>query len=505
MQIGPTLTRSAERWPDREALVQGDRRLTYAEWNDKVNKLVDGLRAHDLSKGDPIGIFSYNSIEQMTTFLAAQKLGAVGVPLNYRLAPNEVAQILNRAGASALYYDGALRDVVHSAFDGFESIKLFFSTHEDDFSLSFESIEADGDPTEPDSVGSPRDTSAMLHTSGTTGLPKLVSIAHRSHWINNLLCSADLGFRRSDRTLHIAPLFHSGPLHAMFLPHLHIGATNVIQRKFDPEDTLRLIERESISSFLGVPTHFQRLREHGVDADVGSIRYVVTTGSPLSETIRKWVIDNVSESLVTVYGLTEATSLLTVRSGEREPIISEGEPIGRPLLDVDVEVVEPTDNAEPGDVVETGERGQLIARTDKLMDEYFEQPEATAEVKRKGWLYTGDIVVQDDFGHLYLVDRMDNMIVSGGENIYPQHIERVLNEHPEIEESGVVGEPDPDLGERVVAYIVGASSVTVTDIEEYWKGRDDIANFKRPREVYHVSQLPRNASGKILRRKLRGE
>lgn len=506
MLLGETLRRSADRWPNEEALVQDDRRLTYAEWNALVDRFADGLRAHGVRVGDRVAVLTYNSIEQVTALLATQKFGAVAVPLNHRLSPGEVSHLLEQSDAVALLHAPELDDTVRAALESTDGPETVISTGDaTPSSLAFDDIVADGNPGIPPAPIEPTETSIMLHTSGTTGLPKLVAIDHRSHWLNDLLCAADLEYRHDDRTLHLAPLFHSGPLHSMFLPHVHIGATNVIQRRFDPEAALELIERESVTSFMGVPTHFRRFRQHGIERPLDSLRFVITTGAPLADDLSRWVETTLCGDVINVYGLTEATSLLTVRRGAssaESSNVDAGSSIGRPLLDVDVRVIEPREDAAPEETVDRGQRGQLIARTEKLMQGYHNRPEGTAEKLRDGWLYTGDVVVRDDRGSLHLVDRIDNMIITGGENVYPQEVERVLLTHPSVTDCAVVGRPDPDLGERVAAYVVGEEAFTLDELDSFWRERGLVAAFKRPRELHFVDAIPKNASGKILRRKL---
>lgn len=501
MLIGRTLARSATRWPDAEAVVEGDNRLTYREWNTTANRLVAGLQDLGLGADSRIAMFTYNGIEQVTTYLAAAKLGAIAVPLNHRLAAGEVAYLVNAAEAEILLYDPALTEVVAAARDNLDTIRAFIGTTEPPFGRPFTGL-LDRAPVDPPIDHDPDRTSVMMHTSGTTGRPKLVELTPRGQWINSLSCAVELQYSTDDRALNIAPLYHSAGYLNLFLPILHVGGTNIIQRRFDPAIALATIEREGITTSLGVPTQYHRFRESGVDRNVESMRLASVSGAPFGRDLAEWVKTNLCARFINVYGLTESTGFVTILKPEELDRMTDGFCIGTPFLNMDVRAIEIGDGIPPDATVPAGERGQLITRSDKLMRGYYDQPAATAEALREGWLYTGDVVVQRD-GFYYLVDRVDNMIISGGENVYPAEIERILNSHPRIKKSAVVGEDDPDLGERIVAYVVPADqSVTAADIETYWRECDEAADFKRPREIEFVRDIPTNPSGKIVRQEL---
>jgi acyl-CoA synthetase (AMP-forming)/AMP-acid ligase II len=348
------------------------------------------------------------------------------------------------------------------------------------------------DEGEPNPDIDPDDLSVMMHTSGTTGRPKLVMIDHHSQWANGMSCLAELGYRHEDRALHIAPLFHSADYLNVLLPAVFVGATSVIQSDFDPERTLELIDQESITATLGVPTHLERIQEHGLDGyDTDSLRFVVTSDAPIREDTVEWVTDDLCETLYNVYGLTETTGLVTVRDVNYLTDHYTFYCVVKTFLNVDVRLIELGEDVPPDATVEDGECDCLIARTPKLMHGYYGQPEKTAKTLRDGWLYTNDVVFREDDETYYLVHRIDHAIISGGENVYPLEVEQVLRRHPAVEDCDVTGEPDDDLGERVVAYVVSSDNALDTDeITEYW--REDqaaAANYKRPREVYVVESL----------------
>lgn len=514
MLIGDLPRRNAARWADREAVVDATvagngTRLTYAAWNERINALADGLAKRGVGIGDRVAMHTYNSLPEMTTYLATAKLGAVTVPTNHRLAAGELEHILEGADADWLVYDPALEDTVRGAdFDLHRIATAAVSRRPDEPALAdehYEAVVAAGEPAEPARPDiEPTATSILMHTSGTTGLPKLVTVSHRGQWMNAMSNLAELWWDHADCALNLAPLYHSAGYFNNFLPCLQLGGTNVIVADFDPERTLALLDDEAITSFLGVPTHFQRLRTADVDAPAAeALRFVISTGASLSDPTMDWIREHLTERFVNVYGLTESTGLVTLLRPERVDRLERGYCIGEPFHGVDVRVVEPTEDAGPADIVERGERGQLVCRSDKLMTGYFGQPDRTAAALRNGWLFTGDVVRRDADGFFYLIDRMDNCIVTGGENVYPAEVERVLDTAPGVAESAVVGESDEEWGEIVVAYIVRADpTLTAADVDTFWNDQTRLASFKRPREIRFVDNIPTNPSGKILRDQL---
>jgi fatty-acyl-CoA synthase len=514
MLVGDVPRRNADRWPDREAVVDATRagneaRLTHAAWNRRINALADGLARRGVGTGDRVALHTYNSLPEVTTYLATAKLGAVTVPTNHRLAAGELEHILEGAEADWLIYDPDLEDTVAGAdHDCHRIATAAVSRRTDDPELAderYEAVVADGDPAEPDRPDiEPAATSILMHTSGTTGLPKLVEVTHRGQWMNAMSNVPELGWRFGDRALNLAPLYHSAGYFNNFLPCLQLGGTNVVVADFDPERALSLLAAESITAFLGVPTHFQRFRTADVDAPAAeALRFVVSTGASLSDPTLDWVREHLTERFVNVYGLTESTGFVTLLRPAEFDRLDRGYCIGEPFHGVDVRVVEPAEDASPADTVDRGERGQLICRSDKLMSGYYGQPDRTAEALRDGWLFTGDVVRRDESGYCYLIDRMDNCIVTGGENVYPAEVERVLDTAPGVAESAVVGEPDEEWGEVVVAYVVRSDpSLSAADLDAFWDDQTRLADFKRPREVRFVNEIPTNPSGKILRDRL---
>lgn len=545
MHITRTLSRTARRHPDATALVvpadsgRTRRELSYCELDALVDRVAGGLTNRGVSAGDTVGLFTDNCVEQVVTYVAAQRLGGVAVPINHRLTGAELAAILDDADAAGLLFDPERTDAVAAVREQLPTALLVYTGYGSggdsgdgeptdegpntgggaggtaaapDWADPFADI-AGADPIDDPPVVDPEAVALAMHTSGTTGRPKLVETTGRAQWANSLACVGEFGYGPDDVALHIAPLSHSAGYLNLLLPAMHVGATNVLVRgSFDPDAALAAVEREGVTLTLGVPTHFQMLRRAmdggatGPTAyDLSSLRLVFTSGAPLADDVAGWITEALCSSLVNVYGLTETTGLVTVYWWSPD---THGEyVIGEAFIDVEVRLVRPESDARnvaPDETVPRGERGHLIARTPKLMKGYRGRPEETAATLRDGWLYTGDVAVKRSDGTYALLDRLDNVIITGGENVYPAEVERILCGYPGVVDAAVVGEPDDTFGERVVAYVVAAESehVTSEDITTYWRADQVVAEFKRPRTIRFVESLPRNSSGKIQRDQL---
>ena len=506
MIIGSLLTQTASLRPDHVALVEGERTLTFREWNLLVNRVAHGLESLGIGIGDPVAGLLYNSIELATLYLATQKIGAVFVPLNFRLAANEVAGIVDDAGVKVLVYDSRLGSVVHQAAAAWNSpvqrITVGAPMTTDEY--SWDVILGNSADHEPQHPIDPDDVSLFMYTSGTTGAPKGVVLSHRSQWINTLLCAIELGIQPDDVTLHIAPLYHVAAYHVFFLPHLLRGATQVLMRHFVPEAVIQSLATHHITTLLGVPTQYTRLADTFPD-DLPTelcLRMAVTTGAPIQPRVADWVRRHLTPNLYNVYGLTESTSLITILPPDQWGRFERGNCLGRTLIGMETKVVDPENRTT---VADRGEPGELVVRGPKLMDGYHQQAEKTKARLQDGWLYTGDIVCQDEDGFFYLIDRVDDMINSGGEKIFPLEVERILNEHPGISQTAVVGIDDPVYGQSIKAFIVPCNNdLTIEEIERYCKEHPGLANFKRPRSIEIVPELPASPSGKILKKILRG-
>lgn len=505
MLIGRLLYETARRWPDNVAIVDGDTVLTYAMWNRQVNAVARNLAARlGVRKGDRVGIIAYNSAEQLTAAMAIFKLGAVYVPINFRLSVDEFRYQIEDAGLTVLFFDTDLADTVLACASLVKTLVAFRPAGSLPQSVvHYANLEGDV-LQEPGVSVAPDDPSLIMYTSGTTGRPKGVVLSQRAQYLNTVFCALELGLTPTDRTLHIAPLFHVAAFHVMLLPHVLVGAANVIVRRFEAQTVVDALRKFEITTLLAVPTQFDRMADEiPDDAHVGkSLRLALNTGAPIKKRTADAIRRKITPSLGSVYGLTESSSLLSILMPE-EFDRRGANCIGRPLVGVEIRVVDIRDELDVDAEVPKGTRGILIARTDKLMDEYLHRPDKTAQTIREGWLITGDVVIEDQDGYFQLVDRADDMIRSGGENIYPQEVERVLLQHQGVADCAVIGIADEEWGERVKAFVVRRDSeVSAEQLDAFClDGR--LARYKRPRTIEFVSEIPRNPSGKILRVALR--
>jgi acyl-CoA synthetase (AMP-forming)/AMP-acid ligase II len=496
------LEHHARRTPTKPLAVCGDEVVTYGEMVGQAAAVAAGLAARGVGAGDVVGLLSYNSIEFLTTIFAANHLGAVAMPINWRLAPEEVRYILDHSGARALVCDEALVDLADEAIrrlDGADLVRVCVT---------------DGDPAgwerfadllaEPGRVArapAPGDaTHRLMYTSGTTGRPKGVMITHANLAWKNLAHVTEFGFTGADVGLACGPLYHVGALDLVTTSMLAVGATTVVHRAFDPAAVVDDIERSGVTVVWAAPAMVRAILDvEGVgDRDLSSVRVIIAGGEkmpiPTIERIRRvfpsaWFAD--------AYGLTETVSGDTFL--DRASTVTKLGSVGRPCLYLDLDIWD-----EHGASVPAGERGEVVLRGPKVFAGYWRDPDATARAFAGGWFHTGDIGTRDEDGYVTIVDRLKDMIVSGGENIASSEVERVIYEHPSVVEAAVVGRPDERWGEVPVAFVVlGPDDATTPDeLIEHCRGQ--LAKYKVPKDVKVVDVLPRNPSGKVLKRELRG-
>ena len=508
----------AARWavyrPDQPALreYETDRVLTYRELNHRGERLAHRLTDHyGLRKGDRIAILAENSLEQVLLFVAAQKTGCVLVPLNYRLAGPEIDYLLRNAAPRLLVYAAEFSETLAAA-PGREHI-----AHEWSIADLGAYCASATTPTPPFPAVdlTPDDPVFILYTSGTTGFPKGALYTHGMLFWNSVNTALSLIVTTESRTINCMPLFHTGGWNVLLTPFLHHGGYTVLLKKFDAATVLDLLQRERTTVFMGVPTMLKMIAELPAFAEARfpDLHYVIVGGEAMPiPLIEQWHERGVA--IRQGYGMTEVGPNLT--SLHQDDAIRKKGSIGRPNFYVETRIVDAT-----GADVAPGDAGQLLLRGPMVTPGYWQQPEATAEALHDGWFHTGDRVRYDAEGYLYVVDRIKNMFISGGENVYPAEIERVLLEHPAVAEALVIGVPDERWGEvgrafvvRVVdadirglpdsqAGIVGREGAAVAEDELLDFCRQRLAKFKVPRYVTFLAELPKNATGKIDRGALR--
>lgn len=498
------LAEATRRYPDRPAVADGGTCLTYAELDDLVGRLAAGLAARDVQPGDRVCIVAKNGLGLVGLYLATNRAGAVTGMLNNRLAPRELARIVAMMSPKLVAYEAAFRDkVAPLGAVGAAPQLLELGVGSNDLWGGLEQ-QAGAAPGPWVDGNAP---SVMMHTSGTTGHPKVVVLSRRSEWLNTVMTLATLPVDLDDRNLNVAPLFHAGPLECSFLPHLAAGALNVLVRDFDPAELVAAVDREGATTLLLVPTHVELLRQAWPNLSVDprslrSLRDVVVTGARISQSALGWARDHLSTRLWNMYGLTEAGALITVCRPDELDVTDHGPAIGRAIVGMDVRVARPDDTGAPLQFLPPGAVGELVCTGPKLMSGYLDQPDKTAERIAHGWLRTGDVGVVQPDGLIRVVDRLDDLINSGGENIYPMEVESALGALPGVAEVAVVGRPHDTWGEEVVAFVVpGSDGVTAAQLLASAKDLD-IAPYKLPKRIELLDTLPRTASGKLVKRLL---
>ncbi len=515
--VAHTLELSAEKYPDRDALVypRKDQRWSFAEFDERADRLANALADLGVGHGDRVSTLLFNGTEIVLTVYACAKLGAVFNPLNYRLPAGEVEFILNDAGSSLLVFEEATREATEGAREALDTVEEFLYVDGPEspgeaggnevpgFARDFYDVLDSGAPGRPDADVAEDDVYAFIYTSGTTGRPKGVVHEHRDMVEHNLVCLAESGIGKNAVGLSALPLYHCAELHANLLPRVHVGATSVVHHEFDPVAVLRAIEEHEVTQLFAAPTAWNALAQVApdVDADPSTLEIGFYGAAPMPRRVLDACREQFCEDYLQAYGMTEIGPCGTFQHPDEQ--VSKQGSAGLPALNHDMRIVEP--DAAPDRTVEQGDIGEILFAGPCTMREYWNRPEATAESLReadgKTWYYSGDLGYRDEDGYLFVVDRKDDMIISGGENIYPTEVEDVLFSHPDVVEAAVVGQPDDEWGERVVAYVVG--DATGEELDEFLLESDDLADFKRPREYEFVEELPKNPSGKVQKFKLR--
>lgn len=508
--IATLLEQTVKKYPRKEALyyVEKNVRYTYEEWNAVINQLANALLDAGVKKGDRVSTYLFNTEELGTAFFACAKIGAVFNPINYRLMAKEVAFILKDAEPKVVLFEKALQNQVESFYQEFPDVSFWFVDNDvPSFAVDYHQRVNDAMNIKPEIDVSENDLYAIMYTSGTTGLPKGVMHCHRDMVEQSLIVSHATTLSALDKGLVVAPMFHCAELHCSFLPRVHCGASSVIHHHFNPSEALQTIEDEQISVFFAAPTMWNMLLQEDLSLyNLKSLRLGLYGAAPMAPALVRACHEQLGMKLVQAYGMTEMGPAITFLSEDDQ--ITKAGSAGVACLSHEVRVVKPNDigPSEPDDIQPPGVPGEIIVKGPCMMSGYYKREEATDKALYKGWYHSGDIGYFDDDGYLWIADRVDDMIISGGENIYPREIEDLLYEHPGVLDVAVLGEPDEKWGERVIAYIVRKDpDLTEEGLESFCKNSTKLANYKRPRQYTFVNELPRNASGKIQKFILRSE
>ncbi|QAS53085.1 fatty acid--CoA ligase [Halobacillus litoralis] len=481
-------------------------RWTFSEWDDEVNRVANALRASGVEKGDKVSTILFNTSEFATTLFACMKIGAIFNPINFRLTEKEIQFILQDADPKVVLFEKATSLQVVSVAKEMTGVE-FWSIDEEDLPYALNYNERINGVTSERPVCEldENDPYAIMYTSGTTGLPKGVIHTHRDMIDQALIMTACLRLEENDRGLTVAPIFHCAELHCAFFPRVMIGAANVLLHHFDAPKVIETVKQEQITSFFAAPTMWNMmLQEDFSKEDFQTLRQGLYGGAPMAPALTMQLHDALGVQLLQAYGMTEMGPAITALTEEEQ--ITKAGSAGRALLNHEVRVVRTNENgpAEPEEICKPDELGEIIVRGPSMMKSYYNRPEATEEALYKGWYHTGDIGSFDKDGYLWVSDRVKDMIISGGENIYSREVEDVLFDHPKVIDAAVVGEPDEMWGERVVAFIVKKEAdLTEQELDEFCTSGSRLARYKRPRRYEFVDELPRNASGKLQKFKLR--
>ncbi|WP_405657327.1 o-succinylbenzoate--CoA ligase [Streptomyces sp. NBC_00079] len=489
--LGSWPARRARKTPHRSALIHGGTSLTYAQLYDRTTRLAHALRARGVRRGDRIAYLGPNHPSYLETLFAAGTLGAVFVPLNTRLAGPEIAFQLADSGAKALVYGSSHAGLV-AGLPGSTDVRAYVEVGaEYEEALASASAERVDEPVVPD------DTCIIMYTSGTTGRPKGAMLTHGNLTWNAINVLVDTDLIADERALVSAPLFHTAGLNMLTLPVLLKGGTCVLVEAFDPNATFDLIEQHRITFMFGVPTMFEQVARHPrwAGADLSSLRILTCGGSPVSTPL----IAAYQERGLTFlqgYGMTEASPGTLFLDAEHA--ISKAGSAGVQHFFSDVRVVRPDFTA-----VDLDETGEVVVRGPHVMPGYWGLPEETAAAFADGWFRSGDAARVDEDGYVHIVDRIKDMIISGGENIYPAEIEDLLLSHPDIVEVAVIGVPDDKWGEVPRAVVVPREGASVDPDEVLASLSGRLAKYKIPKSLVLADDLPRTASGKLLKSRVR--
>ena len=507
LTVADAVAAHARLQPDKIGARDSQRALSFAQWHERASRLANGLLALGLVKGDRVALLAYNCIEWMEMYAALARAGLVAVPINFRLTAAEIAYIASHCEARAFIVQRELLDRVDSirtelAIESHSYISIGASAAPG--WQDYEALIAAAGTHDPAQAVLPADPCALMYTSGTTGRPKGAIRSHEGNTLIALATALEMGFTRNDTALLVMPMCHANSL---YFSHtfVHLGATCVIddRKSFDPEALLATLAREKVTFTSLVPTHYIMVLALPDAAkarhDVSAVEKLMISSAPARKDTKLAILEHFSNgSLYELYGSTEAGWVTLLRPEEQIDRLGS---VGREwagsgpirMLDAD------------GREVPDGEVGELHSRTPYVFDGYWKDAQKTAECFRDGWCSVGDMARRDADGYITLVDRKSNMIISGGENIYPSEVESIFGAHPQIKDVAIIGVPHEKWGEAVQAVIVlhAGQQATAAEIMDWCRSR--MAGYKRPQSLVFIADhdMPRTATGKILHRVLR--
>ncbi|MGI9624899.1 MAG: acyl-CoA synthetase [Acidimicrobiales bacterium] len=496
--IGTMIARRALLTPRRAALTFEGETWSYSEFVDRIDRFATVLAAGGIERGDRVGYLGLNHPNFLVTFFAAARLGATFVPINFRLVGSELSFIASDSGIKTMVADDMHKDVLdgvradmpcdryigsESGSDGWEDMQALVASA----APIGDGISVDGD-----------EIAVIMYTSGTTGLPKGAMLTHGNICWNNVNTLHAVDLAGDEVALVVAPLFHIGGLNVTTLVCWQKGGEIVLHRSFDPGAALEAIPQHGVTNMFGVPAMFLFMSQHPAfdQTDFTSVRVFVVGGAPVPEPLTKLYLSR-GVNFAQGYGLTETAPLCSFLLPEYalEKVGSAG---FAPLY-TELAIFDPTGQRLPA-----GERGEICVRGPNVMAGYWNRPDATAEaIDEQGWFHSGDIGILDDDGFLFVLDRLKDMVISGGENVYPAEVESVLYEHDSLSEVAIIGLPDDQWGEAVTAVVALGDGEQITLDELRTFGETHLAKYKLPTRLHFVDALPRNPAGKVLKFELR--
>jgi acyl-CoA synthetase (AMP-forming)/AMP-acid ligase II len=499
MTLGDSLKMNSLKFPEKICLVDDKRRFSFRQFNKRVNRLANGLKGMGLKRGDKLGVFSRNSIEYMEIYHACAKAGICAVTFNFWLRPDELAVLFNHSDAVVLFLGGQYQDSFQAIEGRLVNLRpngvVVIGETKNPRWTSYEKFLESQSEEEPKVEVSWEDPYWMLYTSGTTGNPKGVIRSHKRTALCSWFTLLEFGYWRNDYFLAVSPFFHGVTFFPLMI--LQVGGGVYIAGEFEPETILKVMKTERITATFMVPTMLDlllncpSLNENRPDA----LRSLVTGGAPLPTQLKENVINKFGSVLYEFYGAGESGYLTVLHPKDQ---LRKTRCCGQPCFGTEMEVRDKEGRALP-----PGEVGELFSKCSGRFDGYYKYPEKTAEALHGEWFTAGDLGMKDEEDYYYIVDRKTDMIISGGENIYPREIEDVLRFHPAVAECAVFGVPDDRWGEAVKALIVLKPGQKATEEEITLHCQKHLAGFKRPKIVNFVGELPKTSSGKIMKKSIR--
>ena len=497
--VADLVRRSARRWPTRIALHFGERRWTYEELDDAVSRVAGRLLELGLEKGERVAALGTNSDAYLLLYLGCARAGLVHVPVNYNLVGGELAYIITQSGSTALFADPALQPAVEAIMDDLGDVHRIGTIRDGvdgkvdvlAWALTGEVPDLSGVVVEDD------DLAQLLYTSGTTAAPKGAMMTHRAFVHEYVSCVVALDMDAADVPLHPLPLYHSAQMHAFLMPYLMLGATNHVVEKPDPADILARVERDGITALFAPPTVWIAIGEHPDFAtrDLSALKKAYYGASIMPVPVLRRLRDALGGvGFYNAFGQSEIAPLATVLRPEEHD--ERPDSAGRPVLFVEVKVID-----DDGREIVGAGQGEVLYRSPQLCTGYWDKPEETEEAFAGGWFHSGDLVRVDDEGYLFVVDRVKDVINTGGVLVASREVEEALYTHPAVAEVAVIGTPHERWIEAISAVVVTRADVSEEELIAH--ARERLAPFKLPKSVHFVDELPKNPSGKLLKRELR--